>query len=160
MAMIIPLYMTLFIKQTSIHKKIPSKFTKPASTILLSYFLIGSIISATRVQYQGVKAIKYLQDNEVEKTYYFSGIPLKNMTHVIEQSYYGKNTTQEIGVKSFNQINENASYFVSGRGGKQALLFQNQKCIEVFPQDNSIYFWLHYSRKFYKQDFYSIYQCN
>lgn len=160
MAMLIPLYMTLFLKQTGINKKFSSKLAKPAAMTLLAYFFVGSIISSSRVQYQGVEAIKYLQDHNIEKAYYFSGIPLKNMTHDIEQSYYGKNITQEIGVKSFDQINENTSYFVSGRGGKQALLFQDQKCKEVFPRDNSLYFWLHYSRKFYKQDFYSIYLCN
>jgi phosphatidylinositol glycan class B len=159
MAMLIPINIVLFLRDIKIREKAPAKLLQGMGGLFFIYLFLGSIISATRIQHQGVGAIKYLQDNNISKTYYFSGIPIKSMTHNVIQSYYGKNITEEVAAKKFEDINESKAFYVSGRGGKQALLFQQQKCIEVFPNFNKLYFWMHYSRKFYKQDFYSIYKC-
>lgn len=160
MANLIPFILVRIISQLNILGRFPGRVLKPLGFLTLGYFLVGSTLSSTRTQFQGIEAIKFLQQEKLERVYFFSGIPFKSLSHNIVQSYYGKNTTEEVSVNNFDEIQEQGSFYVSGRGGKQAIMFKERGCKEVFPKLSSFYFWIHYSRKFHKQDYFSIYKCN
>lgn len=140
-------------------KNIPAKLLHSLAIIFLAYQGIASFVAATRVQYQGVHLLNFLQHSKIEKLYTFSTIPMKMMTHNIIQSYYGKNSFDEILVSNFNEIQEEEAYYVAARGGVEAIKFQQKNCVEIFPKHSRLYFLIHYSRKFHKQDYYSVYKC-
>lgn len=160
LAWLLPFYMIFMLKDMRAFEKIPSKVKRPLAILFLSYLSFGSVVSATKSQYQGVELLNFLKRENLAKIYTFSSIPLKMMTHNIEQSFYGEITTEEVLVKDFSEVHEVGGFFVAARGGHEALIFQKNNCQQVFPNFSWLYFKLHYARKFYKQDFYSIYQCH
>lgn len=158
MAFFLPYFVFFFVEYALSKIKVNEKAMSWFFRLVGVYFIIFSFIAATRPQYQGVGVFKFLQNSEIKKVYTFSGIPMKKLTHNIEQSYYGDLPFEEIKVKKFSQIKD-AVYVVFGRGGREAILFQENGCQEIYPLNNYIYQKIHYGKNFHKRDFYSLYQC-
>lgn len=156
---LIPFVLIFSLKDLGFFEKIKQKWRNFATLIFVVYFVCGSFASATKSPYQGINLLRHLKESKINKIYTFSSIPMQKLTHNIMQSYYGKLNVDETLINKIDLLRGKGEVLVAARGGREALLLRDQKCIEVYPRHNFIYFWMHYSRKFFKQDYYSIHQC-